>query len=68
MDFLIDSGKIFHEGRGRFQLPGNVVEIEHDVQYLRHIFLQLFSVLLKIGGMGIEPLHDAGQDADMGIV
>lgn len=68
MDFLIDSGKIFHEGRGRFQLPGNVVEIEHDVQYLRHIVLQLFSVLLKIGGMGIEPLHDAGQDADMGIV
>lgn len=68
MDFLLDSGKIFHEGRGRFLLPGNVVEIEHDVQYLRHIVLQLFSVLLKIGGMGIEPLHDAGQDADMGIV
>lgn len=68
MDFLIDSGKIFHEGRRRFQLPGNVVEIEHDVQYLRHIVLQLFSVLLQIGGMGIEPLHDAGQDADMGIV
>lgn len=68
MDFLIDSGKIFHEGRGRFQLPGNVVEIEHDVQYLRHIVLQLFSVLLKIGGMRLEPMHDAGQDADMGIV
>ena len=68
MDFLLDPGKIFHEGRGRFQLPGNVVEIEHDVQYLRHIVLQLFSVLLQIGGMGIEPLHDAGQDADMGIV
>lgn len=68
MDSFIYPGKIFHEGRGRFQLPGNVVEIEHDVQYLRHIVLQLFSVLLQIGGMCLEPVHDAGQDADMGIV
>ena len=68
MDSFIYPGKIFHEGRGRFQLPGNVVEIEHDVEYLCHIFQNLLIVFFLKCGIFPYTLHHAIPYSDMSII